>query len=127
MDYLPTPNAARTRLIDTFVEGLESALQVTRTEISLAELWKRNSPDGPEHTDIAEYLRLVHFWLANRARPLLSLRRLEAILITGIRITTWLASEINTRKNMGKPPFVHKAMRWQWQVDPTYKLMLDGC
>ena len=101
MDYLPTPNTAQTRLIDTFVECLESALQVKRTEISLAELWKGDSPDGPEHTDIAEYLKLVRCWLVNHARPLLSLGRLEAILITEIHITTWLASEINTRKNMG--------------------------
>jgi hypothetical protein len=60
-DYLPTPNAAQTRLIDKFVSGLESALHVTRTEISLAELWKEDCPDGAEHTDIAEYLKFVCF------------------------------------------------------------------
>jgi hypothetical protein len=60
-DYLPTPNAAQSNLIDKFVKGLESALQVKREEISLAELWKRNCPDGPDHADIAEYLMLVSF------------------------------------------------------------------
>lgn len=101
MDYLPTPNAAQTRLIETFVESFESALQTKRIEISLAELWKGDSPDGPEHNDIAEYLRLVRCWLVDHARPLLSLGRLEAILITEILIKAWLALEINTRKNMG--------------------------
>ncbi|KAK5490129.1 hypothetical protein LTR55_004650 [Exophiala xenobiotica] len=61
-DYLPTPNAAQSILSDKFVKGLESALQVKREEISLAELWKRDCPDGPDHADIAEYLKLVSFY-----------------------------------------------------------------
>ncbi len=58
-DYLPTPNAAQTSLIDKFVTGLENALHVKRTKISLAEMWKHDSPDGLEHADIAEYLKTV--------------------------------------------------------------------
>lgn len=58
-DYLPTPNPAQTRLIDKFVTGLESALQISRTNVSLADLWKRDCPDGAEHEDIAEYLETV--------------------------------------------------------------------
>lgn len=58
-DYLPTPNPAQTRLIDKFATGLESALQISRTNMSLAELWKRDCPDGAEHGDIAEYLETV--------------------------------------------------------------------
>lgn len=58
-DYLPTPNEAQTRLIDKFVAGLESALGVTRTHISLAQLWKQDCPDGPRHADIEKYLETV--------------------------------------------------------------------
>lgn len=58
-DYLPTSNAAQTRLIDKLVSGMESALQVKRTHISLAELWKRDCPDGTEHRNIADYLDTV--------------------------------------------------------------------
>lgn len=52
-------NPAQTALIDKYVESLEAALQVTRTHISLADLWKEQCPDGPENADIAEYLKLV--------------------------------------------------------------------
>lgn len=59
LDYLPTPNAEQTGLIEKFVRGLEGSLGVSRTEISLAELWKQNLPGGSEHSDIVEYLHLV--------------------------------------------------------------------
>jgi hypothetical protein len=58
-DYLPTTNPAQVEVIDNFVKGLETALQISRTHISLAEEWKKDYPDGPEHPDIAEYLKLV--------------------------------------------------------------------
>lgn len=59
LDYLPTPNAAQISLIGRFVKGLELSLGVSRTEISLAELWKQDLPDDPEDSDIVEYLHLV--------------------------------------------------------------------
>ncbi|KAK7418468.1 hypothetical protein QQX98_003960 [Neonectria punicea] len=55
-DYLPTPNADQTRVIDQFVSGLETALNVKRTGISIAQRWKEDAPDGQEHNDIAKYL-----------------------------------------------------------------------
>ena len=102
MDYLPTPNAEQSRLIDIFVKGLESALDTTRTEISLAEMWKKSLPDGPEHNDIAEYLELVCLRRLSDTKVLLKLYRLEAILITTTHIMIWLTSEINTQRHMGK-------------------------
>jgi len=102
LDYLPTPNAAQTRLIDKFVEGLESALQVTRTEISLSELWKGDCPDGPEHADIAEYLRLAgsYPYYRDGYYDLADFRNQYA-------------------EKHGKPPFIHRAMHWQWDVAKT--------
>lgn len=58
-DYLPTVNQLQSNLIERFVKGLEGAFEVQREVISLAEEWRKDCPDGPEHTDIAEYLRLV--------------------------------------------------------------------
>lgn len=58
-DYLPTTNSAQSQVIDNFVKGLETALQVSRVNISLAEEWKKDCPDGPNHLNIAEYLKLV--------------------------------------------------------------------
>jgi hypothetical protein len=59
LDYLPTVNHAQTQLLISFIEGLERTLNIKRTEISLAEKWKADLPDGPEHKDLEEYLKLV--------------------------------------------------------------------
>lgn len=59
LDYLPTINKAQTAIIDTFIAGLESALQVKRTEISLAQCWEEDMPDGPTHSNIEKYLLTV--------------------------------------------------------------------
>ena len=58
-DYLPTINSAQTELIDKFVEGLEQVIGKTRTEISLADEWEKDLPDGAEHRDLPKYLELV--------------------------------------------------------------------
>ncbi|TAQ88994.1 hypothetical protein B7494_g2658 [Chlorociboria aeruginascens] len=58
-DYLPTTNSAQSQVIDNFVKELETALQVSRVNISLAKEWKKDCPDGPNHLNIAEYLKLV--------------------------------------------------------------------
>lgn len=104
LDYLPTPNAAQSGLIDKFISGLESALQVTRTEISLAELWKGDCPDGAEHTDITEYLEFVCIWLISHASPLLTFRRLEFTLSITINTTASMILEINMQRDMGNLP-----------------------
>jgi hypothetical protein len=102
-DYLPTPNAVQSALIDKLVESLESALQVTRTKISLAELWKEQRPDGPNNADIAKYLKLV----CHPINPLelsLNVPRQEAILTIETHTTTCLTSEMTTSRNMENPP-----------------------
>lgn len=43
-DYLPTANNAQTQLLTQFVEGLERALNVKRTTISLAKKWSSDCP-----------------------------------------------------------------------------------
>jgi hypothetical protein len=56
-DYLPTTNAAQTEVIETFVRDLEAELGVMRTEVSLAEEWKKSRPVDVEEEDVAEYLK----------------------------------------------------------------------
>ncbi len=102
-DYLPTPNAAQSALIDKFVESLESALQVTRTKISLAELWKEQCLDGPKNADIVEYLKLVYHPV-NPLELSLNFPRQEVILTTEMRTTTCLTSEMTTPRNMESHP-----------------------
>ncbi|OAA70229.1 amidase [Cordyceps fumosorosea ARSEF 2679] len=55
-DYLPTLNPEQTQRIERFVSGLESTLQISRRNISLADMWKQDCPDGNKHDDIAKYL-----------------------------------------------------------------------
>lgn len=58
-DYLPTSSFEQSQVIEKFVAGLESALHVKRTPISITELWKEDTPDGPEHANVVEYLETV--------------------------------------------------------------------
>ncbi|OHE97502.1 glutamyl-tRNA(Gln) amidotransferase [Colletotrichum orchidophilum] len=58
-DYLPTPNPQQSYLIENFVAGLESALGIKRVSLSIAELWRRDVPDGEEHDDVEAYLKVV--------------------------------------------------------------------
>ncbi|KAL8938928.1 MAG: hypothetical protein Q9211_002979 [Gyalolechia sp. 1 TL-2023] len=101
----------QTPLIDKFVEGLESAFHVKRAEISLSECWKRDSPDGPEHTDVAEYLRLVCLSLQACENPAEFLVGWRLHLLPGFVLRAGSRDEY--AKKYGRPPFVHKAMRWQ--------------
>lgn len=98
-DYLPTLNETQTQVIDKFVTGLESALGVKRTPISLAELWKRDVPDGPENSDIAEYLETagIYPFYHDQYHSLAPFRK-------------------EYEEKYGKPPFVHRALHWQWEV-----------
>ncbi|KAM7205138.1 amidase [Naviculisporaceae sp. PSN 640] len=98
-DYLPTPNAAQTELIDKFVSGLEQALSVRKTEISLAEQWKKDTPDGPEHGDIAVYLEKAGIYPFYHDQYYNSADFREKY-----------------KEKFGKPPFVHRALHWQWGV-----------
>ncbi|RHZ68074.1 hypothetical protein CDV55_107783 [Aspergillus turcosus] len=98
-DYLPTPNLDQTRVIDNFVSGLESALGVKRTNISLADIWRGDCPDGKEHDDIAKYLETagIYPFYHDQYHNSADFRN-------------------QYKEKYGKPPFVHRALHWQWDV-----------
>ena len=85
LDYLPTIHEAQSAIIDKFIEGLESAFNVKRIEMSLAEQWKKDLPGGAEHTSIAEYLELVSGPHISYTLSLM-MKRLEGTHITGTLI-----------------------------------------
>ncbi|KAF2753095.1 amidase [Pseudovirgaria hyperparasitica] len=107
-DYLPTVNAAQTDLIDKFTSGLEKALDVQRTKISLAQLWKNTCPDntpGQDNTDIAEYLKLTGSY---------------PYYYDGYYDLEGFRNDFT--KKHGKPPFIHRAMQWQWDIAKSITL-----
>ncbi|KAF2653457.1 amidase [Lophiostoma macrostomum CBS 122681] len=111
VDFLPTSNPAQSHLIEKFVTGLELALQTKRTKICLAQLWKEDRPDGEEHDGIAKYLDTagIYPFYYDQYHNLADFR-----------------SEY--KKKHGKPPFVHRALRWQWVVAKTIsKAERDEC
>ncbi|KAF2120079.1 amidase [Lophiotrema nucula] len=101
-DYLPTSNPPQTHLIEKFISGLESALDTTRTKVSLADLWKTDCPDGKEHDDVAKYLDTagIYPFYYDQYHNLADFRNGYA-------------------REYGKPPFVHRALLWQWDIAKT--------
>ena len=55
-DYLTTTNAAQTEVIESFVKSLEEELGLKRTEVYLADQWKKFPPPGVKKDDVAKYL-----------------------------------------------------------------------
>ncbi|KAM0430141.1 hypothetical protein ACHAPT_006149 [Fusarium lateritium] len=98
-DYLPTSNAEQTRVIDQFVSGLESALGVKRTEISITQRWEEDAPDGKEHDDIAKYLDTAGIY---------------PFFHDGYYALEPFRKEY--QEKFGKAPFVHRYVEWQWSV-----------
>ncbi|KAK1961465.1 amidase [Colletotrichum sublineola] len=98
-DYLPTPNPQQSLLIENFVTGLESALGIKRVPLSIAELWRREVPDGEEYDDVAAYLETagIYPFYYDQYHNLADFRN-------------------EYQEKFGKPPFVHRALHWQWDV-----------
>jgi hypothetical protein len=58
-DYLPMTNAAQIAVIESFIRDLEVELGVKRTEVSVAEEWKKSRPVDVKEDGVAEYLKEV--------------------------------------------------------------------
>ena len=53
------------KLVDSFVQDLESFLGVQRTKISLAAMWRPSRPDSAKGIELSEYLETVGLNLEN--------------------------------------------------------------
>ena len=69
-----------------FVKGLEDAVGTRKSFISLAQMWTKTLPAGPEHMDIKEYLRLVWLGGLGYTALLLIIHRLQATPIITIHL-----------------------------------------
>ncbi|RDW93964.1 uncharacterized protein DSM5745_01286 [Aspergillus mulundensis] len=98
-NYLPTPNAAQTAVINKFVKGLESAISVKRTGFSLVEQWKKDLPDSKQHADIVPYLEKAGIYPFYHDQ---------------YRNSAPFRDEYKAK--YGKPAFVHRQLIWQWEI-----------
>ncbi|KAK4145056.1 amidase [Dichotomopilus funicola] len=98
-DYPPTVNNVQTHLINNFVKGLERALNIKRTKISLAGTWSSDLPDGVDNQDLKKYLELAGSYPYYR----------EAYY-------SLVPFVMEYQNKFGKRPFIHKAMLWQWDI-----------
>lgn len=122
-DYLPTTNPHQSALIEEFTKGLENVFQVEREYISLADQWKEDLPDGPDHADIAEYLKLVqliHYYPLSKA-SLTRAFRLADIRTTTIRITTFK----NLHKSTKSDSESHRLFREQCTGSGKFSLPIS--
>ncbi|KAI1130119.1 amidase [Nemania abortiva] len=98
-DYLGMCNKDQLTAINSFVIALESLLQVKRTPVSIAELWKEHQPDGPKNANISEYLRTAGCY--------------PFFHDTYVATSSFRA---DYEKKFGVPPFVHRFEHWLWDV-----------
>lgn len=63
-DYWPVCDEPSQELFDGFIGQLESHLGITRTSISLEDLWAHHRPEGIEES-LSEYFEHAFEWAAN--------------------------------------------------------------
>jgi hypothetical protein len=72
-------------------------------------------PDGPDHEDIAEYLELVCLYVLHNILKHLLTNKQDGGYPYYRDSYHYLEGFRNEyKKEYGKPPFVHRAMHWQW-------------
>lgn len=63
-DYWPVPHAESQKVFDAFISKVETYLNVSKTEINLADTWKKSNPEGSDEP-LDEYFKHVFEWSAN--------------------------------------------------------------
>ncbi|KAL2275630.1 hypothetical protein FJTKL_01697 [Diaporthe vaccinii] len=62
-DYFPLSDAKHQKLVEEFVQNLEARLDVRRTEVDIAQLWKDQPPSGSSASvPLQDYLKKAPFW-----------------------------------------------------------------
>jgi hypothetical protein len=59
VDFFPLPNPAHQKLVEDFVAVLERYLNITRTEMSLAEEWSNSAMANAKGQPLQEYMAKV--------------------------------------------------------------------
>ncbi|KAM0467068.1 hypothetical protein ACHAPV_000582 [Trichoderma viride] len=101
-DYWPINHEESQRVMESFVKRVESFLGVNRTNINLANTWKRTRPEGTDES-ISKYFHHAFDWSANRDQW-------TGLLQPFIKEYT---------DKMGKPPILNPQVRFKVGYTPT--------
>ncbi|PON28475.1 hypothetical protein TGAM01_v202969 [Trichoderma gamsii] len=101
-DYWPINHEESQRVMENFVMRVENFLRVNRTNINLAETWKRTRPEGTDES-ISKYFHHAFDWSAN-------LDQWTGLLQPFITEYT---------DKMGKPPILNPQVRFKVGYTPT--------
>ncbi|KAM4060528.1 amidase [Hirsutella rhossiliensis] len=101
-DYWPVADEASQRVFEAFITRVEGFLGVKRTNISLADTWKKTRPKGT-HESIGKHFHHAFDWSANRDQW-------TGLLQPFIKEYT---------KTMGKPPILNPQVRFKVGYTPT--------
>lgn len=95
-DYWPVHHEESQRVMESFVMRVESFLGTNRTNINLADTWKRTRPVGTDES-ISKYFHHAFDWSANRDQ------------------WTGLLKPFITEytEKMGKPPILNPQVRFK--------------
>ncbi|QYT05271.1 Amidase domain-containing protein [Trichoderma simmonsii] len=101
-DYWPVNHEESQMVMESFIVRVEKFLGVNRTNINLADTWKRTHPEGADES-ISRYFHHAFDWSANRDQW------------TGL--LNPFIEEYTDR--MGKPPILNPQVRFKVEYTPT--------
>ncbi|KAL7914159.1 amidase signature domain-containing protein [Trichoderma velutinum] len=101
-DYWPVNHDESQKVMENFITRVESFLGVNRTNINLADTWKRTRPEGTDES-ISKYFHHAFDWSANRDQW-------TGLLKPFIKEYT---------DKVGKPPILNPQVRFKVGYTPT--------
>ncbi|OTA54709.1 putative amidase [Hypoxylon sp. EC38] len=96
-DFFPHSNPDQQRLVESFVDDLESLLSTQKIEFSIAERWKECPPPEAEGKGIKEYINKTAYY---------------PFYYDGYNEFQQFREDY--KKKYGKPVYVGPYMRWKW-------------
>lgn len=124
-DFFPLPDPAHQKLIDSFVEQLETHLGVQRTEVSLAQLWE-DMPPSDSHAasqSLQDYMKKVNHFPSTSSYMPITLTIPEApfwsLYYDHYQVSDQFRSGYLEKFN--REPFVEASSRFRW-----YDFLIPG-
>ncbi|KAI9733664.1 MAG: hypothetical protein M1834_003266 [Cirrosporium novae-zelandiae] len=99
LDYLPVGNPHQMKLIDSFVNDLESYLGTDAVKVSIASLWDKSPPSEAQGQPVRDYLQdvVIHTYYRDFYHS-----------TDDFRVSYW--------KKHQKKPYVNSFVHWRWTL-----------